>query len=300
MDGEQLELSRDAVVLALPLHPAIRKALKAGDLRGALTMLGSQNLGRASEVAKKLAGAMGKTKVELEPMLLNAEDVPVAGLYDPKTDTIKLDAEEGLNLHVLLHESVHAATSHVIDNKSHPVTKQLTELYNNVKDSLDTAYGAQSLDEFVAEAFSNPEFQQQLAAINPKGEAITAWQRFMHAIRNFVRSIMGKETKGMGSALDASDSLINTILSPAPESREAGSLFSASLLGKSSAVFKTLDDRILSLPALDNKIIGGIYELFREGVPSAVQKLVRRSLPLNALTEVAKEDIPMAPKLDEL
>jgi hypothetical protein len=300
MDGEQLELSRDAVVLALPLHPAIRKALKAGDLRGALTMLGSQNLGRASEVAKKLAGAMGKTKVELEPMLLNAEDIPVAGLYDPKTDTIKLDAEEGLNLHVLLHESVHAATSHVIDNKSHPVTKQLTELYNNVKDSLDTAYGAQSLDEFVAEAFSNPEFQQQLAAINPKGEAITAWQRFMHAIRNFVRSIMGKETKGMGSALDASDSLINTILSPAPESREAGSLFSASLLGKSSAVFKTLDDRILSLPALDNKIIGGIYELFREGVPSAVQKLVRRSLPLNALTEVAKEDIPMAPKLDEL
>ena len=300
MDNDQLELSRDAVVLALPLHPAIRKALKAGDLRGALTMLGSQNLGRASEVAKKLAGAMGKTKVELEPMLLNAEDVPVAGLYDPKTDTIKLDAEEGVNLHVLLHEAVHAATSHVIDNKSHPVTKQLTELYNNVKDSLDTAYGAQSLDEFVAEAFSNPEFQQQLAAINPKGEAITAWQRFMHAIRNFVRSIMGKETKGMGSALDASDSLINTILSPAPESREAGSLFSASLLGKSSAVFKTLDNRILSLPALDNKIVGGIYELFREGVPSAVQKLVRRSLPLNALTEVAKEDIPMAPKLDEL
>jgi hypothetical protein len=300
MDGDELELSRDAVVLALPLHPAIRKALKAGDLRGALTMLGSQNLGRASEVAKKLAGAIGKTKIETEPMLVNAEDVPVAGLYDPKTDTIKLDAEEGLNIHVLLHEAVHAATSHVIDNKSHPVTKQLTELYNNVKDSLDTAYGAQSLDEFVAESFSNPEFQQKLAAINPKGEAITAWQRFMHAIRNFVRSIMGKGTKGMGTALDASDSLINAILSPAPESRNAGSLFSASLLGKSSAMFQTLDDRILSLPALDNKMVGGIYELFREGVPSAVKKLIRRSLPLDALTEVAKKDIPMAPRLSEL
>ena len=300
MDGDELELSRDAVVLALPLHPAIRKMVKAGDLRGALTMLGSQNLGRASEVAKKLAGAIGKTKVDLEPMLLNAEDVPIPGLYDPKTDTIKLDEKEGLNLHVLLHEAVHAATSHVIGNKSHPVTKQLTELYNNVKDSLDTAYGAQSLDEFVAEAFSNPEFQQTLSAINPKGEAITAWQRFTHAIRNFVRSIMGKNTKGMGTALDASDSLINAILSPAPESRDAGSLFSASVLGNSSAMFKTLDDRILSMPAMDNKIVGGIYELFREGVPSAVQKLVRRSLPLNALVEVAKKDIPMAPRLDEL
>lgn len=299
MDNDQLELARDAVVLSLPLHPAIRKALKAGDLRGALTMLGSQNLGRSSEVAKKLAGAIGKTKVELEPMLLNAEDIPVAGLYDPKTDTIKLDAAEGLNLHVLLHESVHAATSHVIDNKSHPVTKQLTELYNNVKDSLDTAYGAQSLDEFVAESFSNPEFQQQLAAINPKGEAITAWQRFTHAIRNFVRSLMGKGTKGLGTALDASDSMIDSILSPAPESRGAGSLYSAALLGKGAAVFKGLDDRILSMPMMGNDTIARIYDMVRTA-PQTVSKIIYRSLPLNVLTEVAAKDVPMAPELNVL
>jgi hypothetical protein len=299
MDGSQLELARDAVTLSLPLHPAIRKALKAGDLRGALTMLGSQNLGRTSEVAKKLAGAIGKTKIELEPMLLNAEDIPVAGLYDPKTDTIRLDAAEGLNIHVLLHEAVHAATSHVIDNKSHPVTKQLTELYNNVKDSLDTAYGAQSLDEFVAESFSNPEFQQQLAAINPKGEAITAWQRFTHAIRNFVRSLMGKDTKGLGTALDASDSMIDAILSPAPESRGAGSLYSAALLGKGAAVFKGIDNRILSMPVMGNDAIARIYDMVRTA-PQTVKKIILRSLPLNVLTEVASKDIPMAPKLNEL
>jgi hypothetical protein len=299
MGGGELNLSRDAVMLSLPLHPAIRKALKAGDLRGALTMLGSQNLGRASEIAKKLADAIGDTKVELEPMLLNAEDVPVAGLYDPKTDTIKLDAEEGLNIHVLLHEAVHAATSHVIGNKSHPVTKQLTELYNNVKDSLDTAYGAQSLDEFVAESFSNPEFQQKLAAINPKGEAITAWQRFTHAIRNFVRSIMGRGTKGMGTALDASDSLINTILSPAPDSRDAGSLYSASLLGNGAQVFKGIDDRILSMPVMGNDTIARVYDMVRNA-PQTAKKIILRSLPLNVLTEVATKDVPMASKLNEL
>ena len=299
MDGNELELSRDALTLSMPLHPAIRKALKAGDLRGALTMLGSQNLGRASEVAKKLADAIGKTKVELEPMLLNAEDVPVAGLYDPKTDTIKLDAKEGLNLHVLLHESVHAATSHVIDNKSHPVTKQLTELYNNVKDSLDSAYGAQSLDEFVAESFSNPEFQQKLAGINPKGEAITAWERFMHAVRNFVRSLMGKGTKGMGTALDASDSMINAILSPAPESRGAGSLYSAALLGKGADVFKGVDNRILSMPMMGNDTIARVYDMVRNA-PQTVKKIILRSLPLNVLTEVASKDVPMASKLNEL
>ena len=299
MDGDQLELARDAVVMSLPLHPAIRKALKAGDLRGALTLLGSQNLGRASEVAKKLAGAIGKTKIELEPMLLNAEDIPVAGLYDPKTDTIRLDAAEGLNIHVLLHEAVHAATSHVIDNKSHPVTKQLTELYNNIKNSLDTAYGAQSLDEFVAEAFSNPEFQQQLSAINPKGEAITAWQRFTHAIRNFVRSLMGKGTKGMGTALDASDSMIDAILSPAPESRGAGSLYSAALLGKGADVFKGMGDRILSMPVMGNDTVARIADMLINA-PQTVKKIILRSLPLNVLTEVAAKDVPMASKLNEL
>ena len=297
---EKLELAKDAVVLSMPMHPAVRDALQAGDLREALRMVGTQGLGRASEVAKKLSTAIGKTKVEFESGLKDADGKPVAGLYDPKTDTIKLDPKDGLNLHTLLHESVHAATSHVLANKSHAVTKQLTELYNNVKDSLDTAYGAKSLDEFVAEAFSNPEFQQKLSTINPKGEAITAWQRFKHVIHNLVRSIMGKDTKGLTTALNASDLLVNQILSPAPDSRDVGALYSASLLGKGSAAFKSLDDRILSMPVMGNDIVGGIYELFREGIPSAVKKLVLRSLPLNALTEVATKDIPMAAKLDEL
>jgi len=299
MDTGEKYLARDAVMLGLPLHPAIRKALKAGDLRGALDMLGAQNLGRTSKVAEKLASAIGKTKIELVTGLKDAEGNPVPGLYDPKTDTIKLDADSGMNAHALLHESVHAATSHVIANKSHPMTKQLTELYNNVKDSLDTAYGAQSLDEFVAEAFSNPEFQQQLSAINPKGEAITAWQRFTHAVRNFVRSLMGQSTKGMGTALDASDFLIDSILSPAPELRDAGSLYAASLLGRGAAVFKAIDAQITSLPAMDNNTVARIYDMVRNA-PETIQKIVLRSLPLNALTEVAKKDIPMAPKLNEL
>jgi hypothetical protein len=299
MDGDQLELARDAVTLSMPMHPAVRRALEAGNLQEALTMVGSQNLSRTSEIARKLANAIGNTKVKLVTGLKNAEGVSVAGLYDPKTDTITLDADVGMNAHVLLHEAVHAATSHVIDNKSHPLTKQLTELYNNIKDSLDTAYGATSLDEFVAESFSNPEFQQKLAAINPKGEAITAWQRFTHAIRNFVRSIMGKGTKGMGTALDTSDSLINSILSPAPESRDAGSLYSASLLGQGAAVFKGMDDRILSMPVMNNDTVARVYDMVRNA-PENTKKILLRSLPLNVLTEVASKDVPMASKLNEL
>ena len=73
----------------------------------------------------------------------------VAGKFDPETNTITLNAETGINAHTILHEVTHAATSATLANKSHPMTKQLTKLFNDVKDSLDTAYGAQNVDEFV-------------------------------------------------------------------------------------------------------------------------------------------------------
>jgi hypothetical protein len=296
----ELELAHDATTLSRPLHPFITDTLKSGDLIGALRLLGRQQLGRISVAANKLADVLGKTKIELVSGLKNADGKPVAGLYDPKTDTIKLDPKSDLSVHTLLHEVAHAATSHILSNKSHPVTKQLTALYNNVKGSLDSAYGTMSLDEFVAEAFSNPEFQQKLSGINPEGKSITAWHRFTRAIGNFLRILMGKESKSLDSALDVSDFLIDGILSPAPESRGAGELYSASILGKGSEFFKSMDDRILSMPVMNNKIAGGIYEVIREGVPWATKKLILRGLPLPALTEVAAKEIPMAPQLDEL
>ena len=69
---------------------------------------------------------------------------------------------------MLFHEAAHAVTSATIANKSNPLTKRLTNIFNEVKDQLDTAYGSKNLDEFVAEAFSNPKFRQQLARIRQK------------------------------------------------------------------------------------------------------------------------------------
>ena len=64
---------------------------------------------------------------------------------------------------------MHAVTSHEIA-KNTPAAKQMRNLFESVKDRLDTAYGATNLDEFVAEAFSNPEFQAKLGRMTAKGE----------------------------------------------------------------------------------------------------------------------------------
>ena len=168
--------------------------------------------------------AAGGTRVEIVDNLKNAAGNPVAGLFDPKTNTIKLDSETGMSPHVLLHEATHAATAATLANKSHPLTKQLTKLFEDVKDYLGTAYGAKDVDEFVAEAMSNPEFQAELAAINPDGSKINALQRFYNSVGNFLRKLVGMRPKEIGSAKTAADMLIEGILAPAPKFRNANEL----------------------------------------------------------------------------
>lgn len=192
---------------------------------------------------------------------------------------------------------MHAATSHVLDNKSHPVTRQLQALYDSVKDSLDTAYGAQSLDEFVAEAFSNPEFQAKLNAINPKGEPITAWQRFSNTIQNFQRRMIGMQPTGLTS-FDKADELISAILSPSPETRDAGSLYMKSLLGKGGEWLDSLAKGRSALPKEPN--LDAYHEFFTGTVKGKFKEALRGALPLNALVDVAKKYIPMAPMVDKL
>jgi len=292
-----LSVSVDGLTRAL--HPAAVDALARGDLIEALQIVAKQGLGRASNITSKLADAMGKTKVEVVKKLKNESGQEVAGMYDPKSDTLYTHADLGSNIHTLLHEATHAATSHVLANKSHPVTKQLTQLYNDVKGWLDTAYGATSLDEFVSEAMSNPEFQAKLQAINPKGDKTTAWQRFLNTVGNFLRRMVGIDNKPLGSALDTTDRLVMSILSPAPGKRNAGVLLSASAIGNSGQVYKAVDKSYLNSPKLQENI-DGISEFLFGTVSDKVKDIVRSALPLHALVDVAKTYVPKAPLVDKL
>ena len=64
---------------------------------------------------------------------LEFEGTPTDGLYDPKINTVFLDSETGINTHTILHEMTHVATAATIANPSHPLTKQLTTLFNDTR-----------------------------------------------------------------------------------------------------------------------------------------------------------------------
>ena len=224
---DSLNLPNDAVVASeIPLHPEAEVALRQGNLALALQRLATTTPNKhVRNAANKFLNVLGTTKVEVVEGLKNDSGKPVAGFFDPTINTIKLDAETGMTPHALLHELGHMATADTLRNPSHPLTKQITKLFNDVKDRLDTTYGATSVDEFAAEVQSNSEFRTLLSGITPKGETVSALEKFNHSVMNFLRRLFGLQTKPIDSALTQADMLVESILSPALPSANAEKLF---------------------------------------------------------------------------
>ena len=214
----------------------------------------------------------------------------MAGHFDPKTNTIRLDAKTGINTHTVLHETTHALTSATLANKSHPVTKKLEKLFNDIQDSLGDVYGARNVDEFVSEAFGNVEFQQFLAGINPKGGPISALQRFANIVTNFVRSILGMDTKPLksDSVLDRTDQFVNAILAPAPQHRDAGILYMNSDPASVAGIMKNLGNFSKGFP----KLTKGYRKDFVDAVEqSTISDKAKETLgyisPMQALADIS-------------
>lgn len=298
-DETKYGLNLEVPVLGMRMHPAIQDRLAAGDVAGALRVLSGLSEGRLSVMSSRVADYIGDTKVQLQDSVTNEAGKPVAGRFDPATNTIYMNTSMGMSSHTLLHEAVHAVTSHVLANPSHPITKQLTALYKNALPYLDTAYGARSLDEFVAEAFSNPMFQEKLSGIPAEGNT-TVFQRFVRAVQNFVRRMLGMDAQSAESTMDATDRLVMQVMSPAPEFRGAGSLYAASATGNSRDPLDIFSKNAMTAPTLTQERIYKFREFFEGTVPTKAKDLLRSALPLNALVDVAKSRIPTVDRIGQL
>ncbi|WP_273703308.1 LPD38 domain-containing protein [Candidatus Accumulibacter vicinus] len=123
-----------------------------------------------------------------------------AAAYNPRTDTVALFTPREAERHIL-HELVHAATLKAIASGGVSAMR-MRRLFLHVQRSgrLRGQYGMSSLDEFVAEAFSNPRFQEALRSVPaPAGSILkSAWQWFVR----LVSRVLGLRTAGQETALD--------------------------------------------------------------------------------------------------
>ena len=283
-------LESSVITLAHPLHPAVIAAIHNGDLQSALKLMAASSDPFIAKTAARFAAVNLNTKINVVDGLIDESGRPVPGLFHPETNTILIDSVTGMNGHVLLHEPGHAVTSHVLDDPNHPLTRQLQQVLDKIKDSLDTAYGATDVHEFAAEALSNPQFVGKLQSINPNGGVHTAWDMFARAVINFFRRMVGLESRPLASAYDEVDRILSGIISPSPEYRDAGALY-APTIAKDQQIFTGVNKLIRSVPVLNENqkahLADGIKragKLTRSGIFSM--------LPTHALGEVAESEFP--------
>ena len=298
------ELPENAVSnLDVPIHPSVKRALTKGDLKGALEGLAVTSTNkRIKRIAIALSKKVGTTKLEV------VKTLDTAGVFDPKTNTIKLNATTGLNTHTLLHEMTHAAVSANLRNKSHPTTVQLNKLFKSVKGLLNTAYGSTNLDEFVSEAMSNPEFQKTLASIHVQGEPISALRRFINIVANFGRrlvgvppvaltyipnmnsSLQGLDLANMVETLVQGNDMFDAILAPAPEYRNADMLPLNATAGGVKALMGSLSGiqkQINKYPKVQNfadEFVGIMTD-----VPDKIKKVILGLVGSQGIGDIAKK-----------
>jgi len=201
--------------------------LRAGDLKGVVQSIVSENEGTdTSALANLLVNFVGDAKLvtaTTKELGTLRGGMIKTGTYDPKTNTISINTDIPVSAHAVLHELSHAATQKNLKKKGDKYTKQFQTLFDDVKDSLDTAYGTKNLDEFVAELYSNIDFRNKVARVTIKGQNVSAWTKFRGIVVNLIRRIQGKEPIEF-NALKQADNLIVHILAVNPTAVDNESL----------------------------------------------------------------------------
>lgn len=153
------------------------------------------------ELATLLQAQALKTTLAVTP-----DDGRGAGSYNPVTDAIEIHGVARTE-QVVLHELMHAATVKALTGKS-VAGGAMRALMKTVRKELgiDAHYGLTTVYEFVAEAFTNPEFQQALKGIQVKpatlrGKLTDAWLRFVSSVRQLLGLDPAQET-ALGRALE--------------------------------------------------------------------------------------------------
>jgi hypothetical protein len=300
-EQEQLKLPAD-LTLEFPVDTSVSAAVESGDLKGALEALATTAPdAKVQRIAKKLASNVGNTQLVTKKNLKADDGSAVAGYFDPETNTIFLDAETGISTHPILHEVLHAVTSATVANKSHPLTKKLTRIFEGVQEQLAGEYGLTSLDEFVAEAMSNPEFQTQLKTTTVNGR--NPWQQLVRAVSNYVRRMLGLETKPEGSTLDAVDEIVQAMIAPTFDGRIATKMYMQ--IKTPAGAAKVIND--LAAKTINATKGKDFYDYVQEGrsflggnIPPLAKKLWLNLQPVNILGELAESRIPGARQLNTI
>lgn len=281
------------------LLPDAKNGLRNNNIKAVLlSIAGTNPVSRIRQIAGKLADVVGTTQVQVVDDLSTMVGRKAAGMFRPKTNTIFIDANIGMNVHTVLHEMAHATTSAALANPNLPEVKQLQVLLKAAREQLGDVYGTKNLDEFVAEAFGNPEFQAALALMSVDGGKMAGWKKFLNAVVRAVRKAIGFKPKPPESPLDDIDNIIMGMLAPSPATRGAPDML---LMGRTvKGATALLRKHITAVPLGDKNRYEQARDFISENTPRKLKQFVLAVQPVNNLARLAKDKIPFANELNVL
>jgi len=217
--NERLDTLRDLVVALYPQEQqaAIISDLKSGKLRNLVFALDT-----IQDTLSSNKGTESNQQLLDSVIDLVNEEFAWDGKYDPASDTIVMRQGAGkLTNHLLLHETVHAASSYLIDNADKLVGIQrqgydrLVELFKYSKEMMNQQgvadnpfYGMTDLHEFVAEALTNPKLQAVLRSYRYKTSSLSLWNRFTKSISDMFKVKPGAPSNVMVEVMFAADAMM--------------------------------------------------------------------------------------------
>lgn len=254
-------------------HPVVLHMLERGDVAGALQALADSG---SSGLVQRIAGSLVKYLGDVNLAVGEAR-------YDPKTNTIYLPANA--SEYEILHEAAHAALSHVLANPSHPITRKLSKLFEQIKGDIEGAYGATDLQEFAAEMWSNEVFRTRLKEMRTESPNLSMWDKIV----NVLRKLMGYEPK-QTSVVDAVDQMLNAIMGAPPAARYGESMYAQSIHKPNIAqqMMASMDNTIMRQPAMNSeRAVKFLAATERMGI--SFREATQRFLNLSALGEVGEK-----------
>lgn len=181
----------------------VREGKTAADILGLIASTSKTPFNRKLAAILVKTGATPRISMGAE---MGADDgFTFLAKYSRKLDELSMSEGAARQAEqIFLHEMTHAATLKSLDRKG-VASLQMRKLYEHVKKQGGAAgtYGMKNVGEFVAEAFTNPEFQRALRGMKaPAGRSLqSAWDAFVRVLKA-VLGLPAKSEDALSRALE--------------------------------------------------------------------------------------------------
>ena len=241
-----------------------------------------------------------KTKDDGSRVVSVAKDsTKKAGAFDPKTNTIYLDEETGLNEHVIMHEAAHAFLSHKLsgDSELKKTINQIVTAMKRIPDFTNSEFDYSNIEEFLAEFISNAGFRKQLqeAILSSKAtEQRSIYERAIEAIKAALTSgkvIPTKAKAKKDNMVKDLDALVLDLLSAAPNERDAVVMpfTTAGMASSMAAGVGNVQRRVNNLAPRDEQAIAHRAVATLGMMPRVARKAFFQVTPMARLVEIAED-----------